>query len=474
MILQSFMNGVNEPHKRHLEILRQIILGGGGGSSPSPGPGPEPGPEPEPTPEIVEENDVTFYDWDGVILYSYTAYEALQLEELPEIPDRSSIGLYDGQWNWTLSEMKECVNDIKMCCIGAGYETVPNRTIHDYPPTYIDVQMDIVKKFDLLCEGGGTFDIDWGDGAQTHKTPSSNTTISHTYQDTDKHTVKIEPSNAGTYNFSIPDSSGWCVLSVRLGQAFPNILGGQNLESINIPPSLTNLTNRMNIGAVYHNQCPKLKHLTLPRGIGTSYSEQPMVVGGWGVPGGMTISTTYNMYKASGGSFMPGLYSLLHNFMMPLCGSSYWPSIGEGGKTVRDSAHGFPTDVKSFPPANIEVLATTNPTIKENTGIRKLRCGSSVTKLNFEAMAHTEGSDIYVPSTVTSIEGGRYGIDSHPIWCARSIHLQSTTPPSVVKNEDQKACRIYVPQEAVYIYKQATNWSVYSDYIFPENEEVVW
>lgn len=467
MILQSFLSGSNEPHKRHLEILRQIILGGGGGSSPSPGP------EPEPIPEIVEENDVTFYDWDGTILYSYTAYEALQLEELPEIPDRSSIGLYDGQWNWTLEELKECVRDIKMCCVGCSYETVPNRTIHDYPPTYIDVQMDIVKKFDLLCEGGGTFDIDWGDGTQTHETPSSGTTISHTYQDSNKHTVKIEHGTGPTYHFSIPDSSGWCVLSVRLGESLPVILGGQNLESINIPPSLTSLTNRTTIGGVYHNQCPKLKHLTLPRGIGTTYSEQPPIVAGWGVPGGMTISTTYNMYKASGGAF-PAYYSLLHNFMLPNARSGDWPSISEGGRTVRDGSHGFPTDVKSFPPSNIDIFVTSNPTIKEGTGLKRLRCGSSVTKLNFEANAHTEGADIYVPSTVTSIEGGRYGIDSHPIWCARSIHLQSTTPPSVVKNEDQKACRIFVPAEAVYVYKQATNWSVYADYIFPETEEVVW
>lgn len=470
MIIQSFLSGSNEPHKRHLEILRQIILGGGGGSSPSPGPGP--GPEPEPTPEEVLENDVTFYDWDGTVLYSYSTAEALALDAMPEIPDRSSIELYDGVWNWTLEEMKECVRDIKMCAIGANYETIPNRTIHDYPPTYIDVKMDIVKKFDLLCDSGGTYDIDWGDGTITHETPSYGTTISHTYQDSNKHTVKIEHGAGTTYNLSIPDSSGWCVLSVRLGDELPAIIGGQYIESVNIPPTVS-INNYKAIGAIYHNQCPKLKHLTFPRGIGTTYSDQLYVVGGWGVPGGMTIATPYSMYKGSNVSFLAGMYSLLHNFMIPSWATGTNPSISEGGKTLYYTFINSSNDTRSFPPAQIDAFVTSNPNMKNDAGIKRLRCGHSVTTIYFPNHFHTEGADIYIPETVTSITG-EASTTLHPLWYARAIHLQSTTPPSVMPNNTQKACRIFVPAEAVNTYKQATNWSVYSDYIFPETEEVVW
>lgn len=472
MAIQTFLYSPGDTHKRHLEILRQIILGGGGGGS-SPSPGPGPGPEPEPTPEIVEEKDVTFYDWDGTVLYSYSTAEALTLDAMPEIPDRSSVGLYDGVWNWTLEEMKECVRDIKMCAIGANYETIPNRTIHDYPPTYIDVKMDIVKTIDLKSDRGGTFTFDWGDGTRETITLSANGKASHTYSDEEKHTIKIEHGTGSVYNFSIPDSSGWCILSMRLGEQPPVFIGGHNLESINIPPSYTGFTNLMFIGNIYHNQCPRLKHLTLPRGIGTTYQEQPVIVAGWGVDGGMTVATTYNMYKASGGAF-GGYYSLLHNFLLPSCRSSDWPAIGPGGRTMRDGSHGMPQDIKSFPPSGQDIYALANFTLQEGIGLKKLRCGSGVTTLKFESLSHTESADIYIPSSVTKIDGGDFIGRYNPVFCARSLHLQATTPPTIGQNSDQLACRIYVPAEAVYIYKQATNWSVYSDFIFAETEEVIW
>ncbi|MBR7042325.1 MAG: hypothetical protein IKI04_02365 [Bacilli bacterium] len=52
----------------------------------------------------VAEKDVNFIDYDGTILYSYTAQEAQALTELPANPTHT--GLTSHGWNWTLAEIK--------------------------------------------------------------------------------------------------------------------------------------------------------------------------------------------------------------------------------------------------------------------------------------------------------------------------------------------------------------------------------
>jgi len=52
----------------------------------------------------VAEKDVNFIDYDGTILYSYTAQEAQALEALPANPTHA--GLTAQGWNWTLAQIK--------------------------------------------------------------------------------------------------------------------------------------------------------------------------------------------------------------------------------------------------------------------------------------------------------------------------------------------------------------------------------
>ena len=54
-----------------------------------------------PTP--LEEKDVNFYDYDGTVLYAYTAQEALALSALPEAPTHE--GLTFQGWNRTLAQL---------------------------------------------------------------------------------------------------------------------------------------------------------------------------------------------------------------------------------------------------------------------------------------------------------------------------------------------------------------------------------
>ena len=45
------------------------------------------------------ENDVTFYDYDGTIVTSYSASDFMELDSLPENPDHTDKGLTSQGWN---------------------------------------------------------------------------------------------------------------------------------------------------------------------------------------------------------------------------------------------------------------------------------------------------------------------------------------------------------------------------------------
>jgi hypothetical protein len=49
-----------------------------------------------------------------------------------------------------------------------------------------------------------------------------------------------------------------------------------------------------------------------------------------------------------------------------------------------------------------------------------------------------------------------------------------TTPPTLANTNAfsniNSICKIYVPDESVEVYKSATNWVTYADYIYPMSE----
>ena len=61
-----------------------------------------------PRPE-ANENDVILIDFDGRILYSYSATEFANLTELPTIPVLKYSFLQQDGWNWTLADAKAYV-----------------------------------------------------------------------------------------------------------------------------------------------------------------------------------------------------------------------------------------------------------------------------------------------------------------------------------------------------------------------------
>lgn len=65
--------------------------------------------------------DVNFIDYDGTVLYSYSASEALNLTHLPDNPTHE--GLTSQGWNWTLADIQSYVSKYGALNIGQMYIT---------------------------------------------------------------------------------------------------------------------------------------------------------------------------------------------------------------------------------------------------------------------------------------------------------------------------------------------------------------
>lgn len=136
-------------------LNRRIVSGGSGGAS-------------------AKWDDVTFIDYDGSVLYSYSLAEAQALTDLPTLP--SHDGLVCQGWNWTLEAIKSLNRPVT---VGAMYIT-------DDGATRLHIRIATVGRMTVPLYIGQTMSngvsIDWGDGSSA-KTLSGtgNVKTSHTY-----------------------------------------------------------------------------------------------------------------------------------------------------------------------------------------------------------------------------------------------------------------------------------------------------
>ena len=127
------------------------------------------------TPE-VEESAVNFIDYDGTVLYSYSASEIAQLTELPENPTHE--GLISQGWNSSLSAIKSYMvnNPDAILDIGQMYTTNDG-----YMHLYIKLVDPNSLDFFLNKACISNAEINWGDGTSTYTETVTADVISHTY-----------------------------------------------------------------------------------------------------------------------------------------------------------------------------------------------------------------------------------------------------------------------------------------------------
>lgn len=196
----------------------------------------------------ASKNDVTFYDYDGTIRYSYTAEEFLALTVMPPLPTQK--GLICQGWNSPLNEAQEYVSKYGILNIGALYTTYDGKT-----RLYIRVTvsgMDVPLYFTQTITHGVI--VNWGDSSATETLDGiGNVNTTHHY------------NSVGDYVISLDIVEG-CRLG--LGQPCVNIFGGAEKASILKKLEIGDSADKLNEEAL--SNCTSLSEITLPSHIFTN------------------------------------------------------------------------------------------------------------------------------------------------------------------------------------------------------------
>lgn len=225
----------------------------------------------------VAANDVTFYDYDGTILHSYTKDEFLALTELPPLPTRE--GLICQEWNWDFAEAVGYVAEYGCLDIGATYITDDGKT-----KIFIELRsvgLPALSLYFSQTTANGVI-IDWGDGSPTETIGGTgNVTISHSYNAMGEFIITMDVADGCSVKLG-HGASGTTLLGNRFssgGMAYPNttqqIFIGKNVAELSayslsvssfdfltIPKGVTVFGN-------YALQRTKLKYLVIPKSVTT-------------------------------------------------------------------------------------------------------------------------------------------------------------------------------------------------------------
>ena len=419
-------------------ITGMLSPGGGGGS--------------------VSPKQVNFIDYDGTVLYAYTAQEANALSALPANPSHS--GLTAQGWNWTLQEIKA-----QLTALPDGPVWVGQMYVTQSGDTELDLRFaDAARLSPILtiCVNG-TITVDWGDNTTADTVTGTSLTtrqdVPHTYAAPGDYTIVIHAAS-GSFTFygsniytilrknTTGNENGVyanCVQAVRLGTGITSIGGSTfyncySLASVTIPSTVTS------IGGSAFSYCYSLASVTIPSGVassGSSAFSYCYSLASVTIPSTVTSiesSAFYNCYSLASVT-IPSIVTSIGNNAFYNCYSLASVTIPSTVTSIRIGAFN-----------NCYSLAS-------------VTIPSTVTSIGNGAFSGCYSlASVTIPSTVTSIGGSAF----YNCYGVAEYHIKPTSVPTggttMFKNIVSD-CVIYVPSAKLNDYKTAENWSAYASYM---------
>ena len=219
--------------------------------------------------------DITFYDYDGTIVTSWTLEELATKTALPDYP--SHEGLTCQGWNWSLADLKTTNRKMN---VGAMYITADGMT-----HIYIRLEEGRTSPMLGVCPNGHVI-VDWGDGSTPDRLRGTSTTTvkwtpNHAYAAPGEYVIKLmvygtmgfygdssSSGGSGILRYSSSDDNRNrvyqnSVQKIEIGNGITSVGDSAfyycySLASITIPDSLTN------IGSSAFHYCYSLASITIP------------------------------------------------------------------------------------------------------------------------------------------------------------------------------------------------------------------
>ena len=425
-------------------------------------------------------NDVTFYDYDGTQVASYTAAEFANLTELPANP--SHTGLTAQGWNWTLSDAKTYVSTYGSINIGQNYTTTSGATEIDISLTAPNLSPYLIITITKPVE------VDWGDGSDPYTiTLEGQQAVSHTYSAAGDYTITLT-SNSSAFTFTSNITSYAGVLSYK------NTPNKSSLYSSTI--KAIRLADNAAIGTAAFAQCNQMRYITIPQGV-TNIGEAAFVdcanLEGIILPNTVTElkSNAFSNCSSLNAIVLPKTVTKIRSEAFSNCTSLQDLILPSSVDTLEGSAFmGCASLEKIALPSSITTLgsnvfqnciklkevtnssATTsvpNSAFYSCKNLVSATIPSSVTTITSSAFYNcTSLQSITIPSNVATIGASAfYGCQT-----LSSIHFLPATPPTVANsnafNSLPTNCIIYVPTGKLSAYTSATNYPSSLTYTYVE------
>ena len=380
--------------------------------------------------------DITFYDYDGTIVTSWTLAELAAKTALPDYP--SHEGLICQGWNWSLADLKTTNRKMN---VGAMYITDDGKT-----RIYIRLEEGRTSPMLGVCPSG-TVTVDWGDGTTPDTLTGTSTstvkwTPNHAYAAPGEYVIKLMVDGTMGFYGSSSSSQRSAILRYSSGSDNRNQVYQSSIQKIEIGSSVKSIESY----AFYY--CYSLASVTIPNGV-TSIGKN-------------AVSACFSLSSVT----IPNSVTSIGNNVFYFCSSLASVTIPNGVTSIGSYAFSSCYSLASVTIPN-SVTSIGSYAFYYCYSLAPVTIPDSVTSIGADAFYYCYSlASVTIPNGVTSI--GSYAFNG----CSGIAFYDFSNHTSVPTLENTNAftgisadCQIRVPASLVDTWKAATNWSTYADYI---------